>query len=373
MNLKFRINRYYKESYKTGHYISTHKILLSRRKVFSYYGFLGDNNFGDELVFEATRKLFQPHVLIPIKRRMPLANSVYSYLMKSDFSGIVIGGGTLIGPLWQERFFRKLINFNRSVFIHGTGVHEKIVAENGWRDMLGGRVYGGVRGPLSKKNLSRIKSDIAVAGDAAFLLHDETRWKSLEADPSNRTILINFGSHLDFEGQNHSRQEMIKFLEIAVSNSYRIQFIPFHSRDYSLGFALQKRFPMMTILEQPGNFQDALRKFKECSFAAGERLHFIVMAILSKRPFFSINYARKHVDLLDSIQASHAGKVPKEVELADLTTAYEGRFDFDWRTIEMKLKNYKGIQQSEFQDFMQSVGGSDAGKRLIRKEAGNLR
>src|SRR3954468_17291416 len=95
MRLLHKIRSYYKIAYTMDHFPSIIKLLLTNKKIFAYYGFLGDGNFGDELVFESCKKLFNPHILVPLRKRMPLSMILFTRIFKNRFSGIVIGGGTL--------------------------------------------------------------------------------------------------------------------------------------------------------------------------------------------------------------------------------------------------------------------------------------
>ncbi len=105
MNIINKFIAYYKVSYLSGNFPSLLSILLSNKRVLIYYGFLGDKNFGDELVFESAKKLFSSSILLPVRKRMPIHLAIFARLCKKRVSGLVIGGGTLIGPLWDKEFY----------------------------------------------------------------------------------------------------------------------------------------------------------------------------------------------------------------------------------------------------------------------------
>ena len=69
--------KYHEEAYQLGHFPSLTS-LLGKQKIYAYYGFLGDRNFGDELVYEAAKRLFHPAILLPIKRRMPAELALFA-------------------------------------------------------------------------------------------------------------------------------------------------------------------------------------------------------------------------------------------------------------------------------------------------------
>src|SRR5690606_9089301 len=109
-------------------------------------------------------------------------------------------------------------------------------------------------------------------------IFDEKAWEF--KSESEKTVLINFGTHVDFENQKFCRLEVEKFIGYLINIGYNIKFIPFHNRDLEIGKQLIMRFPEICILEQPKNFLEAVNIFQKSTFVIGERLHFIVMAIL---------------------------------------------------------------------------------------------
>ena len=168
MKLIHKAKNFYQQAYTTGHFPPVRQLFFGEQKVFAYYGFLGDRNFGDELVFESAKKLFYPNILLPVRRKMPLLQAFYAKACKGRIAGLVVGGGTLIGPLWEREFFESLVELAKPVYVHGTGVRENIERSDGWKHMLSGKVYGGVRGPHSAENLGEIFRQVLITGDAAF-------------------------------------------------------------------------------------------------------------------------------------------------------------------------------------------------------------
>ncbi len=333
-----------------GHFPSLNKIFSTDKKIYAYYGYLGDNNFGDELVFESAKKIFEPNILLPVRKFMPVSLRFFCYVFKSKFAGVVIGGGTLIGPFWEQRFFLSLLNLKKPVYVHGTGVHQDIDCTQEWMTVFRGAVYGGVRGRLSKDNLFPVYPPIKITGDAAFAFFDKTYWDQ-KAD-GQKNVIVNMGTHFDYEGQDFSRIELKKFIKYLIERGYNVQFLPLHLIDNQLGTQLKSEFPEVVLLEQPNNFIDALSVFQNCSFAIGERLHFTVMAILAKSPFVSLNYGKKHEDLLQSIELSHAGLEPGNFSFGTLSNFFNSRSAFNWGTTENIITTLKEFQITEASDFI---------------------
>jgi hypothetical protein len=345
-----KLLKFYKSAYKMGHFPGLFEVFYTNKKVFAYYGYLGDNNFGDELVFEAAKKIFEPSILLPVRKFMPLSLRVFCFLFKSKFSGVVIGGGTLIGPFWEQQFFLSLMKLNKKVYVHGTGVHKHIDCAQEWGRVFRNDIYGGVRGYLSRANLAPIYPDVKIMGDAAFAFFERTYWNPKKTEQKN--VLLNIGTHFDYEGQDFSRKELRKFIKTLIAEGYTVKFLPLHLIDKKLGIQLKSEFPDMMLVDQPDNFINALQLFQDCSFAVGERLHFTVMAVLGKVPFISLNYGKKHEDLLNSVELSHAGLTPEEFSVSKLTDLFHTRSAFNWGSAENIIESLKDLQVIEAEAFV---------------------
>ncbi|QDK78676.1 polysaccharide pyruvyl transferase family protein [Spirosoma sp. KCTC 42546] len=350
MNSIKKLKNVYKEAYTLGHFPSLSKIIFTKHKILAYYGFLGDENFGDELVYEATKKLFYPNILLPVKSRMPLLLKLYSTLYKSKISGVVIGGGTLIGPIFLKGdYFTSIIKEGKPLYVHGTGVHKKEYFNSFWNEIFSGPFFGGVRGPLSVKNITSINVKANIIGDAAFQLFEKYDWAQKGAN--GKSILINLGTHANYKDLIISRKALKSFIKHMISEGYTIQFLPFHSIDLDLGLELTSDFPEIIILEIPNKYSEAVQHFLSSSFAIGERLHFNVMAALTKCPFMSINYTAKHEDFLLSIDLKDCGISPSEASVSLFKDAFHNRQLLDWKTIENKILSMKSRQLDEMAGF----------------------
>jgi polysaccharide pyruvyl transferase WcaK-like protein len=337
--------KYHEEAYRLGHFPSLAS-LLGKQKIYAYYGFLGDRNFGDELVYEAARHLFAPSILLPIKRRMPAELALFARANKQRFAGIVVGGGTLIGPsLYCFDFFEELLDMGKPVYMHGTGVKLRKTWTAAWEKLLKAKISGGVRGPQSIVNISAVKPDTKIVGDAAFALFDAEA--ANENGAERKTVLINLGTHDRFEGIDESRGAMETFVDSLCKAGTQVHFMPCYADDISLGRALQQRYPAVKMLHVPVTYNDAEKHFRSAAFAIGERLHFTAMAMLTGCPFLSVNYAPKHEDLLSSIDLSSAGAVPKHLTADAIQSAYESRRSFDRATAFRHIDDFKAIQRSE--------------------------
>ena len=352
MKLIHKIKRYYKQAYQMGHYPSLQEVLFSDKKVLVYYGFLGDNNYGDELVYEGTREVFKSHTLLPVRRQMPIFLRLFLKYKADKIDGIVIGGGTLIGPFWEPEFFEGLIKMGKRVYVHGTGVHKVIDEKKTWTLLLEKEIFGGVRGPLSIENLAVVKEGANIAGDAAFAIFSDQKFVSRKG---NKNVLINLGTHDAYAGQEYFRKEFDDFIRFLISEEYNVCYLPFHEIDVELGEILKSKFPEIKIIPQPDGFNACADIFADCAFAIGERLHFMVMAIMTKSPFISINYAKKHEDLLLSLSIPELGLLPAETSNEKMMHAFKTRDEIKWDDIRQNILGYRDFQFKEADKYIKSI------------------
>jgi hypothetical protein len=356
MNFIKKIKNYYKRAYQMGHFPSTIQILFSKKKKVFYCGFLGDGNYGDELVYQAAIKLHSSLILIPIKRHMPLILRLGVRIFSQSISGVVIGGGTLIrGDIEENLFVLKLIKKGKPVFLHGTGVSEKIAALNFWNEILGLKPIGGVRGPLSVKNINNnFNLEFPVIGDAAFSLYDSKYLN--EKSLSSKQILINLGTHVFNSNLVASRTEIELFINTYIQKGFKVCYLPLHTIDEKLGFDLKNKYPDVKMLKIPENYKEAISHFEKSTFAIGERLHFNVLSLLGGCPFLSINYDKKHEDFLMSCDVSFAGIAINEVSLKTIVSFYENKdLLFNWKAINLSLNNLKIKQDIAAEDFFKII------------------
>jgi len=349
-----KLSKYYEEAYQLGHFPSIPK-LLANKKIYAYYGFLGDRNYGDELVFESAQHLFAPDIVLPVRRRMPVHLALMAKNYKSRFAGVIIGGGTLIGPsFYSPDFFEAMLELGKPIFMHGTGVQKQPVWNAAWKQYLKGKIYGGVRGPKSVANMSGFKEAVPIVGDASFAMFD--RASANTHREGLKTILINCGAHDGFDGVEESRRGIEEFVSNALKAGYAVEFMPCHFLDVELAHSIQRRLPQVKLLPVPKLYSEALAYFRKATFAVGERLHFTAMGMLTGCPFLSINYSAKHEDLLASVSLAEAGVAPAKVSGPLIQSAFDQRGSFDWDTAFTRIENFKSYQMREMQAFRSFAG-----------------
>lgn len=350
-----KIKRYIKRAYLKQYFPDFYMLVFSNKKVLAYYGFLGDDNFGDNLVFESTQKLFGDYIVLPLQRHMPAFTYLYyKFYLKTKITGIIIGGGTLISEsFFMEKEFLWLMERQLPVFLHGTGINEIKELNPLWKTGLKNNLYGGLRGPLSTERFkTEFIKDIDLIGDAAFNLFNRKFLSSPNSlSVKSKKVLINLGTHKPYIGEDIFRQELSLFIEYLIKENYEIQFIAFHSVDKKHGDLLKEKYNQIEVISIHQSYQNAEALFANACFAIGERLHFIVMALMVDCPIFCIMYGQKHLDLLKSLSLEHLGFMASEVSYDKILDVFINRgvqkqkalqyIDMYLHKQQESLKNYK--------------------------------
>lgn len=348
MKLLTKVKNYYIRAYMLGHFPKMKNIIFPKRKIYLYVGFLGDGNYGDELVYEAAKELVDQDILIPYQHHMPIEYKFVCFFFRKYINGVIIGGGTTIGnSIYNAEYVVKLINRKKKLLIHGSGVH-KIFNEELFDKLLSNNIYGGLRGPISCSNLSNIKYNVPIIGDAAFALYNKSTINRIES----KSIIINWGTHEFYSELKKSREQIEIFITQYIKLGYIIYFLPLHSIDLELGEKLILKYPDIKLLNIPANYTEAIKCFNKCSFAIGERLHFNILSVLAGCCFLSINYDLKHNDFLESLELQSVGLEIPDVTYNNILTLFQNRnSNFNWDEIHNRLIQYKKMQLKSFECF----------------------
>ena len=338
-----------KATYFLNHFPNVFTLMFSNRKKLIYYGFLGDGNFGDEMVFMATKKLFNDSLIIPFQRHMPLMIKLYCKLYIDSIDGVIVGGGTLIGRFNADKgYYEKLISLGKPVFLHGTGVDEQLKNRTFWLSFFKNSFHGGLRGPQSQFTIRNTGFNCKQMGDAGLYLNgiEHTMQKK-------KLIIVNFGTHEVVQDLGYSRSQIIEFLNSEILVNYKIMYLPMHSIDYDIGKSLQSEINGLEVLSIADNYQSSLKLMSEAEFCIGERLHFVVMSVLANTNFMSINYHPKHEDFLKSLDLESFGYHPKSVDSKVVERIFIEQGDVvDWSEINVKIKELKRVHESEKNSFL---------------------
>lgn len=272
----------------------------------AYIGGEGVGNLGDDAMFLAARKLLAPARLIsraPAERERRL--SAIGLAGESYFRGAVLGGGTLINPMWR-RAVEEAAAQRLPLWTFGTGVGSCGFAQgpqvelDGWRPLLEGFRSLGVRGPRSEAALHRLGLTRARAvGDPALALCRDAAPEP--ADPPR------FALNLFLPAGESAADPMEEALAEAaggrVARGWEPVPIALHETDLPALRRVLERLGRETegdlVAASPEAF---FRRVAPCTVLLGVRLHSAVLACCCGVPPLLVGYRDKCFDFMESME-----------------------------------------------------------------------
>lgn len=288
---------------------------LTLRPVAGYIGWLGHDNLGDEILFEATSALFCNIRIVPYLITSWRTQLVENLVRRGRLYDLVIlGGGTLLNEPCHQRVLRQAADSYRPFIIYGSGVRDPRF----WRDYLMTRgeparhcldnivpllkeaLFIGVRGPDS----ARILADIGIAAE---VIGDPALSACIPRAPGyNCTgrIGVNVGCDGKLWGnQSDLNIAVANLLRVLTRQGWEIEFIPMSPTDLT---------PIRSVVKQASldksliwdKFTDAkatIAHMKSFDLVIAQRLHAAILAIGSAVPAISIEYRPKCRDFMRSM------------------------------------------------------------------------
>ena len=300
---------------------------MRRAPVIGFVSGAGDANLGDEIMLAALRGLLAGAVLEPID--FPATEARLARLGLSGprvFSGLVLGGGTLINP----HFLPRVTSMGGSLpgWTLGTGVGSsgfgmaQSVPLDDWRDALRNFRAAWVRGPRSASILQGLGvRRVEVVGDLALAATPDTAL----ARPRDRVLAINVGGRRAMAADDIDHQALHEELAALLASPLAVEWrlVPFamHRDDLPAVLDLAHRLPAgrcaRPVLLRSMHEIDAMLAGVRAVVAM--RLHGAVLAWTRGVPALLLGYREKCADfaeqlgvedLLASLDGSPGASVP---------------------------------------------------------------
>jgi polysaccharide pyruvyl transferase WcaK-like protein len=266
--------------------------------VLDYVGWVGHGNMGDEALFEAIKRTFNPYKLIP-------STNSLAQLPPQLHSGITLfGGGTLL-PIWSATVMPNRFNYAYGVGVTDPDFHKYQYGEHAQRfykfAIKKTREFSfraaGVRGERSKELLREWGIESEIIGDPCLSLNPS----SFENKQQN-LVAVNIGSEPlePWWGRNKSiTKEVTKLCLFLKKKGYSIVLVPFSNSDLpyiqkisdKAGLPILKKCPMQSLLDF----------ISTCHVMIGQRLHSSVFSAAAFTPFISIEYHPKCMEFSESV------------------------------------------------------------------------
>ncbi|HEY9761156.1 MAG TPA: polysaccharide pyruvyl transferase family protein [Trichocoleus sp.] len=353
------------------------------QSIAGYIGFLGHQNLGDDILFEAFQSLFPTLQFLtydgavdsvhnPPFSYYPVELALYRQFIKSNalYDVVFLGGGTLINRgQYLSRFEHALRRKNRCV-VFGTGVadpnfwheydgHEDYLNQiKAWIPLLRDAVSVKVRGPRSARILASYGlPDTEVIGDPALSM-----CQSRPIPPTfTRTLGINVGSHGVLWGEETQvYKTVVELIRKFIAAEWRVELLPFHQGDLEISqqIAQQISSPQVSIWSHFTQIERTLQRIKTYDLVIGQRLHSIVLACGCAVPFIALKYTPKCEDFLESVGLQSFGLRTDELSLdalIALVVQVEKTYaDYCQQLIEVG-NQYRSLQHQAAQKIMELV------------------
>ncbi len=275
----------------------------------AYAGWLGQENLGDEAIFDAIASELHPLHLrhfAGMKKERVLAGL---FGLKRLYRFGVLGGGTLILGGYAGHL-EPLLDCGLPCHTYGTGVLEPDELRlagidcdiERWLKVLRRMGTLHVRGPRSQKTLEHIGiQNVRVSGDPA-LLH------ALDALPpgAERPVL---GVTLYLPRQHYGRGADYLYAAIrdtcrwALKQGWTPRLFPVSSEDLddSIRLARELELPAESIRPFYQNAAAFVQAATACQLFLGVRLHSVILAHCAYVPSVMVAYERKSFDYMESV------------------------------------------------------------------------
>ena len=282
--------------------------------VAGYIGWLGHQNFGDEILYIAFKKLF-PELqvlmytdcqnLAPHRSIDPIELILYRNIIKRKkfYDFVFLGGGTLINRQLYLDWFNHALETGHQGIVFGTGVCEpsfwaeqcpdinytQMMAD--WVAVLKKASYISVRGSRSAMILeSHGISQPKVIGDPALSVCTPRTPNT----PRNRRLAINLGSHGSIWGNQEKINEVIaQLVSYFLKKGWQVEFLPMHPIDFKIGLELMREFNLseVSIWQNFQTIEKTINHIHNYDIVVGQRLHSVVIACGSGVPAIALSFS----------------------------------------------------------------------------------
>jgi polysaccharide pyruvyl transferase WcaK-like protein len=279
-----------------------------------YLGYVGYDNFGDDIMFSTIARQLCPSISWRIADLRPFPASLFvSNCASARFCAVALGGGTLIYRSAYLDLAEKAVADGKPLFIAGSGAadtdywravlpeYDSVSLMRRWNRVLHSARHVGVRGPRSRQMISAGGGpDAVVVGDPALYVSRNTPFSR----PRLGVIGVNLGSHDQPWGDQQSIVTTVgKAVKHLSRQGYKIQFIAMSRIDEQNAGALASHLNgcHMSVHTPRNNELSTLAAIRDCDLVIGQRLHSIVLACAFGVPSISLSYQPKALDFLESV------------------------------------------------------------------------
>lgn len=280
---------------------------LRRPRQLAYIGGEGDQNLGDEVMYDAIADLLGARLL---SVRYPAQERRWSWTTLSGprfFAGAVLGGGTLINPHWYEKV-KTALDQGLPMWALGTGVGsagfgmpERLELQP-WRELLEQFEGVGVRGPRSVAALRDIGVDHAEEiGDVALLYARPPISPRKDAP----TFVLNVTRPDRPARDDTDYDALIDIVTASAGYLLKEGWLPIpiamHRTDVDPTMEVLRRLGCDAEVHSPQDAEEFFHLAEAATLTIAVRLHAAVLATCVGVPPLLIAYRSKCLDFMESV------------------------------------------------------------------------
>lgn len=287
---------------------------FQQHRIAGYIGWVRHANLGDEALFDAFARLFDPMRLVMFETAPPVELSIYRALVKKGpaYDAVFLGGGTLILHAEYLDLARHALRKNYPLIAFGTGVadHEFRRARGADRDWHGRlREWGetlkrfrfvGVRGEDSAAALESVGvPGVRVVGDPAV-----SACSPASADrPASGRVAVNVGSFGPmFGSQEDVTRAVSQVVRTLRARGLEIDAFALHTADQRAGQALvDSGVGVERIWTERTSVDRFTERIAGYDLVIAQKLHGAVLALARGVPVISLAYEPKCLDFMRSV------------------------------------------------------------------------
>ncbi|MFS8189054.1 glycosyltransferase [Rossellomorea marisflavi] len=289
-----------------------------------YLGWLGKHNVGDDVLYEQFKHMIYD---LHYKQNKRMIINIDTFAATSEYKIdvlnydlIVLGGGSLLQmPSFLEVCKEGIVK-GVPVVSWGTGVDGPfsqdqadslyVSGENAAdvRSIYNQFDYISVRGPYSKNFLinSGITKEIYEIGDPALAYARELFGETLECNPEERNILINWGtSYNNILGGNEIavENELVIVIQELLDRGYSVTVYPIWTEDIQPVKRLVQKVnnPKCSIIAEVYEARVLQKFISEAYLTINLKLHANILSASVDRPFISLAYRGKCFDFAKTV------------------------------------------------------------------------
>jgi polysaccharide pyruvyl transferase WcaK-like protein len=292
--------------------ILRHRGLVGPGRAFGYLGWAGQGNLGDDLMYEAHRRMLRPTrvTTVPVRRIEERLGALSRVPGGLRIRAMLLGGGTLFGrPEWWRRLEAvRSVTGDVPWTALGVGVEDETFESDRtfvdrdsmrrWAEFASTWPVFGVRGPRSREILAEYGVTAQVTGDPALVL---------AADAGRGTVqerLLGVSLATPEARWGDARQvgaTLDATLDRLRAAGWRFRIFIFSRWDRERAFATRTRLGDAASIFDDRRPRALLDALSECHLVLGERLHSVVMAATARTPVLAVEYRPKIRDFMLSL------------------------------------------------------------------------